>query len=154
MYIHVACMVNHFLYWHFNFNMWTIYSSNSAFKIRQKRSSLILSCSVLKVGSLTLMLFFANLCKQFNTSWNLVWTVQRDRVNLSSACAKAWGPPTIHKNIANDSIDETWIVDVSPRSIHAPHDPLKSSFWCYPIFSLFKYFSVYWDPIWPIIAAC
>ena len=29
-----TCVVNHFLCWNDNFNMWTVYSSNSAFEIR------------------------------------------------------------------------------------------------------------------------
>ena len=45
----------------------------------QKRSSLILSCSLLKVGSVGFMISFANFRKHNRTSLNFVWTVQSDR---------------------------------------------------------------------------
>jgi hypothetical protein len=105
------CVVHNLFWRHRNLNMWSIYSTNSTFKMRQKWSSPTFACSVLNEGSFDLIWSFASFRKQNNTSINFMWIVHVDLKNRFSAWENDWGPPTMYKNMARDSIEEILLVD-------------------------------------------
>jgi hypothetical protein len=77
----MTSIIDHLFGRHYDLYMWAIYSTNSNFKIRQDRSSCILSCWMVNIGFLSFMLSFSNLNKHFNTLLSFMWIVHVELTN-------------------------------------------------------------------------